>query len=290
MKSVTGEQFRRRGVVLAVAGAVLVAWVAVVAALAEVGTPQVLGAAAVSGGLVCLCAAVIGLVAARIADAASAARVRHVVVALEGTAIAIFFPFYWFASSVEPVGKPGDFALGIVSVLVVAVVIALGLALWGSIVVHRVVVAEFGPLVPLSTEPASVQRIRVLGTVLVVVGAALTVAVVALAFAVPTRLLFLEASGLLVTLMPVALGLSLAREKNVYTARRRNAVAYVVVPAAVGWAAAKVAVIGGAAGMLFSAVVFGAIVLLVVAILVTRDYSALWDWPARPGQERRVSP
>ncbi|MFD4670086.1 hypothetical protein ACFWNN_10145 [Lentzea sp. NPDC058450] len=286
----TGEQVRKRGVVPAVAGAVLMAWVAVVAALAEVGTPQVLGATAVSGGLVCLCAAVTGLVAARITDAASAARVRHVVVVLEGTALAIFFPFYWFASSVEPVGKPGDFALGVASALVVAVAIALVLVLWISFVVHKVVVDEFGPLVPASAEPESVQRIRVLGAVLVVVGAALTVAVVALAFAVPTRLLFLEVSGLLVTLMPVALGLSLAREKNVYTARRRNAVAYIVVPAAVGWAAAKVAVIGGAAGMLFSAVVFGAIVLLVVAILVVREYSAVWDRPVRAGQERKVSP
>lgn len=271
----------------AVAGVVLAALVVVVSSMADAGNPQVLVAAAVSGGLVCLCAAASGLVAVRITDPSSAARLRHVFVVLEGAAAVIFFPFYWLASSVESAGRPGDFAVGVALALLVPVAVALVLVLLGSVAVHKIVVSEFGPLVPASDAPESVQRIRVLGTVLVVAGTALSVAVVALAFIMPTRLLLLEAYGLLVALMPVVLGLALMREKNVHTARRRTIVGYIVVPAAVGWAAAKVASIGGAAGMLFSALVFAAIVLLVIAILVVRDFSAVWP---RPSRRRQVSP
>jgi len=267
--------------VQAAVGVAFVAWAAVFSALTEVGNPQVLVATAVSGGLVCMCAVAGGVMATRITDAASAARLRHVFVVLEGAALVIFFPFYWFASSVEPAGRPGDFALGAVLVLVVPVVGALVLVLRTSFVVHKIVVGEFGPLVPASADYESAQRIRVLGTVLVVAGAALSVAVVALAFTAPSRLLLLEAFGLLVTLTPVVLGLSLTREKNVYTARRRNIVAYIFIPASVGWAAAKVASIDGGAGMLFSGLVFAAIVLLVIAILVVREFSVLWDRPSR---------
>ncbi|SFR24318.1 hypothetical protein SAMN04488564_107411 [Lentzea waywayandensis] len=271
----------------AAVGVAFVAWVAAFSALTEAGNPQVLVAAAVSGGLVCLCAVAGGVVATRITDAASAARLRHVFVVLEGAAAVIFFPFYWFASSVEPVGRPGDFALVAALVLLVPVVAALVLVLRSSFVVHKIVVGEFGPLVPVSADYESAHRIRVLGTVLVVAGAALSVSVVALAFTAPSRLLLLEVYGLLVTLTPVVLGLSLAREKNVYTVRRRNIVACMVIPAAVGWAAAKVASIGGGAGMLFSGLVFAATVLLVVAILVVREFSAVWD---RPSRRREVSP
>ncbi|MFD4643239.1 hypothetical protein ACFWN2_38440 [Lentzea sp. NPDC058436] len=285
----TGEQFRRRGVARAVAGAGLVVWVVVVAAVAETGNPPVLVATAASGGLVCLCVLAGGLVATRVVDAAAAARLRHVFVVLEGTALALFFPFYWFASGVEPVGEPGALALGVVLVLAVPVVTALVLALRSSLAVHRVVVGEFGPLVPDSAAPALASRIRALGTLLVVAGAVLSIAVVALAFISPSQWVFLEVFGLVVTLTPVVLGLSLARVTDVYSARRRNVGAYIVVPAAAGYAAAKLASIGGSSGMLFGALVFGAIVLLVGANLVVREFTGEWDRPWRPASRGRPS-
>ena len=282
----TGEQFRRRGVAQA-AGLGLVAWVVVAAAVAETGNPAVLVATAASGGLVCLCALVGGLVAARVADAAGAARVRHVFVVLEGAALALFFPFYWFASGVEPVGEPGSFALGVVLVLAVPVVAALVLALRSSLAVHRVVVGEFGPLVPDSAAAAIAPRIRALGTLLVVAGAVLSVAVVVLAFLSPSGWVYLEVFGLVVTLTPVVLGLSLVRVRDVCSARRRNVGAYIVVPAAAGYAAAKLASIGGSSGMLFGALVFGAIVLLVGANLVVREFTGEWDRPWRAASRGR---
>ncbi|USX48463.1 hypothetical protein [Lentzea sp. HUAS12] len=289
LEGVTGERFRRRGVAQAVVGFGLLTWVVVAAAVAETGNSSVLVATAASGGLVCLCVLAGGLVAARVADAAAAARVRHVFVVLEGTALALFFPFYWFASGVEPVGEPGAFALGVVLVLAAPVVIALVLALRSSLAVHRFVVGEFGPLVPDSATPAGVPRIRALGTLLVVAGAVLSVAVVVLALVSPSQWALLEVFGLVVTLTPVVLGLSLVRVEDVYSARRRNVGVYIVVPAAAGYAAAKLASIGGSSGMLFGALVFGAIVLLVGANLVVREFTGEWDRSWRAASRGRPS-
>ncbi|WP_090058928.1 hypothetical protein [Lentzea fradiae] len=275
------EEFRKRGPWQAVAGVVLAAWVVLTAAVAETGTPQVLVATAATGAMLCLCPVAGGLVARRVTGAVPAARLRHVFVVLEGAALALLFPFYWFAFSVEPVGRPGALAVGVVVSLVVPVVVALVLALRTSLLVHRIVVAEFGPLVPDAAAPALVPRIRVLGTLLVVAGSVLSVSVVVLAFTSPSRWLLLEAFGLVVTLTPVVLGLSLTRVDDVRSARRRNIGAYIVVPTAAGYAAAELVSAGGAAGMLFGALVLAATVLLIGAILVLREFTGSWERPWR---------
>jgi hypothetical protein len=279
---------RGRGFVLAAVGVVLAAWVVVVAATADVGNPRVLVAAAVCGGLVCLGPVAGGLVAARIADVAAAGRVRHVFVVLEGAALALFFPFYWFTFGVEAVGKPGGFLLGVVLVLAVPVVAALLLTTWSSRTVHRIVVEDSGPVVPDSGDGAPAQRVRVLGTVLIVVGVVLSAGVTAVAFTAPSNWLFLEIFGLLVTFTPVLLGIALTRVKDVYSARRRNVGAYFIVPTASGFAVAEVGSTGAELGMLFGALIFGAVVLLVIALLVVREYTGEWDRPWRE-QRRAVS-
>ncbi len=273
----------------AAVGTALAAWVVVFAAMADAGNPTVLMGAAVSCGLVCLCSAAGGLVAARITDAASAARLRHVIVVLEGTALTIFFPFYWFAFDVEPVGEPWDFVPMVVLALMVPVFIALVLAMRGSHLVHKIVVDAFGPLVPDSGAGAPTQRIRVLGTVLVVVGAVLSVAAVPVALAAASGSAFFLIFGLPLMLTPVLLGVKLAGVTNVYSARRWNVGWYVVVPLSGGFAAAKFASVGGAPGMLFGALAFGAIVLLVIAILVMREFTGEWDRPWRERRSRQVS-
>jgi hypothetical protein len=255
--------------------------VVVVAALADAGNPRVLVAAAVCGGLVCLCPVAAGVVAARIADVAAAARVRHVFVVLEGAAMAIFFPFYWFTFGVEPAGKPGDFLLWAVLALAVPVVAALLLTTWSSRIVHRIVVEDSGPIVPDSGGGALAQRVRVLGTVLIVAGFVLSAGVTAVAFTAPSNWLFLEIFGLLVTLMPVLLGVVLTRVKDVHSARRRNVGSYFVVPAASGFAVAKMGSTGAELGMLFGALIFGAVVLLVIALLVVRESVGEWGRPSR---------
>jgi hypothetical protein len=260
----TGEQIRRRGLVQAAAGLVLVAWVVVVAATAEVENRQVLVATAVSGALVCLCAAAGGVVATRLLDAAAAARSRHVFVVLEGAALAIFFPFYWFTSGVEYAGRTGDFALGVAVALAVPVAAGLVLALRCS------------------------RAVRVLGTVLVTAGAVLSVGVVAIVVTTPSRWLVLDVFGLAVTLMPVLLGVSLGRVTDVYSARRRNVGSYLLVPFAGGFAVTKFASLAGAVGMLFGALVFGAILLLVIALFAMREYTGEWDRPWRE-PKRKVS-
>jgi hypothetical protein len=274
----TGEQIRGRGFVLAAVGSALVAWVVVFAALAEVGNPQVLVGTAVSAGLVCLCPVVAGLVATRITGAESAARVRHVFVVLEGVGLAVFFPFYWFTFGIEPAGRLGHFLLGVVLALMVPVAAALLLTTWTTRTVHGIAVPEIapasGPVVSDSGAPA--QGIRVLGAVLVVVGVALAIGVTAVACTVPSYWLFLEISGLLMTLTPVLLGTVLMRVKDVHSARRRNVGSYFVALMAGGFAVAKVGSIGAAPGMLFGALTFGAVVLVVVALLVVREYTADW--------------
>jgi hypothetical protein len=280
----TGEQIRARGFVLAAVGSALVVWVVVFAALAEVGNPQVLVGTAVSAGLVCLCPVVAGLVATRITGAESAARVRHVFVVLEGVGLVVFFPFYWFTFGIEPAGRLGHFLLGVVLALVVPVVAALLLTTWTTRTVVRMAVPKIvpkivtasGPVVPDSGAGAPAQRIRVLGTVLVVVGVALSIGVTAVACTVPSYWLFLEIPGLLMTLTPVLLGTVLMRVKDVHSARRRNVGSYFVALIAGGFAVAKVGSIGAAPGMLFGALTFGAVVLVVVALLVVREYTADW--------------
>jgi hypothetical protein len=272
----TGEQIRGRGFTLAAVGSALVAWVVVFAALAEVGNPQVLVGTAVSAGVVCLCPVVAGLVATRISGAESAARVRHVFVVLEGVGLAVFFPFYWFTFGIEPAGRLGHFLLGVVLALMVPVVAALLLTTWTTRTVHGIVVAASGPLVQDSGAGVPALRIRVLGTVLIVVGVALSIGVTAVACTVPSYWLFLEIPGLLMTLTPVLLGTVLMRVKDVHSARRRNVGSYFVALIAGGFAVAKVGSIGAAPGMLFGALTFGAVVLVVVALLVVREYTADW--------------
>ncbi|MCP2248973.1 hypothetical protein [Lentzea aerocolonigenes] len=264
---------RGRGFVLAAVGAALVVWVVVFAALAEVGNPQVLVGTAVSAGLVCLCPLAAGLVATRITGAESAARVRHVFVVLEGVGLVVFFPFYWFTFGIEPAGRLGHFLLGVVLALVVPVAAALLLTTWATRTVHRIAVPE---TVPDSGAGAPAQRIRVLGTVLVVAGVALSIGVTAVACTVPSYWLFLEIPGLLMTLTPVLLGTVLMRVKDVHSARRRNVGSYFVALIAGGFAVAKVGSVGAAPGMLFGALTFGAVVLVVVALLVVREYTADW--------------
>jgi hypothetical protein len=273
----------------AAAGVVLLAWVVAFAALTEVGNPQVLLATAVSGGMVCLCAVAGGVVAMRITDAESAARLRHVFVVLEGTAMAIFYLFYGFAFSAEPVGRPGEFAVVVLLVLSVPALGALTLVLWRSYAVHKIVVDAFGPLVPESGEGVPLQRIRVLGTVLVTVGLALAVSAMTVALVTPLYRPVLLVVGLLVTLTPVVLGVSLARVTDVYSARRRNVGNYVIVLAASGFAVSEFSSGAGVAGALFGALVFGAVVLLVIAILVVREFTGEWDRPWRERRDRRVS-
>jgi hypothetical protein len=263
----------------------LAAWAVVFAAMTDAGNPSVLMGAAVSCGLVCLCSVAGGLVAARITDAASAARRRHVIVVLEGTALTIFFPSYWFAFDVEPVGKPWDFVPMVVLALVPPVFIASALAVRGSYLVHKIVVDASGPLVPDSGADAPSQRIRVLGTVLVVVGVVLSVAAVAAALAAASGTVFYLIFGLPLMITPVLIGMKLAGVTNVYSARRRNVGWYLIVPIYGGFAAAKFASVGGAPGMLFGALACGAIVLLVIAFLMVREYTGLWDRSWRKGKQ-----
>ncbi|GGN24555.1 hypothetical protein GCM10011609_78210 [Lentzea pudingi] len=252
---------------------VLLVWVVVFAAVADVANPRVLLASAVSGGLVCACAAVGGVVATRVTGEESAARLRHVFVVLEGAALVLFFPFCWFGFGVEPVGRPGTFAAGAVLVLAVPVVAALVIVVRRSFVVHE--------LVPDTGGGAPVQRIRVLATVLVTVGLALSAGVVAVAAVATEHQVVLLVVGLLVTLMPVLLGVRLMDVADVHSARRRNAGNYVVVPAAAGIAVFDFSATTGPAGTLFGVMAFGAVVLLVIAILVLRDFTGEWDRPWR---------
>ncbi|WP_434448730.1 hypothetical protein [Lentzea sp. E54] len=281
----TGERTGRAGLGQAAAGTVFGAWVVVFAAVAEAGNRQVLAGAAVCGGLVCLGAVAGGVVATRITDAASVARLRHVFVVLEGAALAIFFPFYWFAIGVEPVDRPGDFALVVVLALAVPVGVALVLVLRRSFAVHAVVVGAFGPLVP-DGDGAPVGRIRVLGTVLITAGAALSVAAGAVAFTAPLYRPLMLAVALLVTLTPVLLGLRLARVTDLHSARRVHPGSYVIVPAACGFAVSEFASEVAAAGMLFGALVFGAVVLVVIAMLMVREFTGEWD-QRQPGRVSR---
>lgn len=268
----------------AVVGLVLVACVVVVAALVEVENPQVLVATAVSGAFVCSCAVAGGVVAARLVDAAAAARLRHVIVVLEGAALATLFAFYWFLSGIDLLG---NYPLVVLLAFAVPVLGAVLLSVYGSRAVHLIVAAESGPLVPDSGADAA-PRIRVLGTVLVVVGVALSVGVAAIVLTAPSRLLVLDVFGLVVTLAPVLLGVSLGRVRDVYSARRKNVGAYLFLPIAGGFAVTKFASLAGAAGMLFGALVFGAVVLLVIALLVVREYAGVWDRPWRE-PKRKVS-
>jgi hypothetical protein len=285
----TGEQIRRRGLTHAVLGGVLVAWVVVFAATTEAANPSVLVAAAVSAGLVCLCPVAAGLIATRITGVASAARLRHVFVVLEGAGLAALYPYYWSAFNVEPVGMPGGFAPGVGLVLAVPVLIALVLTVSVSQSVHKVVIEADGPLVPDPGDGAPAQRIRVLGTVLVTAGVALAVAVVAVALTASQHQAIYLVSGLVVTLTPAVLGVLLTRAPDVHSARRRNTGGYVVIITTFTVPMATFGFEAGASVVLLAAVMFGAVVLVVSAILMLREYTGVWDRPWRERMWGRTS-
>ena len=279
----TGEQIRRRGLIHAVLGVVLVAWVVVLAATTEVGNPPVLVAAAVSVGIMCLCAVAAGLVATRITGVASAARLRHVFVVLEATGLVAFYPYYWSAFNVEPVEVPGGFSLAVAVLLAVPALVALVLIGVISVSVHKLVTEADGPLVPGSGEGAPAQRIRVIGTVLVTAGVALVIAAVAVALTASRYQGIYLVTGLVVTLTPVVLGVLLTRTTDVCSARRRNSGPYVVIITAFSVPVATFGFETGVSAVLLAVVMFGAMVLTVIAFLMLREYTGAVD---RPWRER----
>lgn len=286
--NVTGEQIRKRGRVLTAVGAGLLAWVVVVAALADVGNPPALVAMAVSAGFVCSCLVAAGLVATRINDAESAARLRHVFVVLEGAALAIAYLAYLSGCGTGVVDEAGEFVPWVMPVLAVPTGVSMLLVMWLSLVVHRFVVATGGPIVPDAGEGAPAQRIRVVGTVLVTTGVALSAAAVVVALTAPMFQGVYLPAGLVVTLCPVLLGRSLTRVQNVYAARRKNVGSYLFVACAAGVLVATFGFRGTVNGVLLGAVVFVAIVLVLAAALMMREYTGLWDRPWREGK-RKVS-
>ncbi|GGU55162.1 hypothetical protein [Lentzea flava] len=283
----TGEKLRGRGLAVAAAGVLLVAWVIVFAATTEVGNPPVLVAAAVPAGMVSLCAVAAGLVASRVTEH-TAPRVRHVFVVLSGAALALLYPSYWLSFNIEPVGMPGELLLGAALVLLVPLFGALGLVVVIGKGVHRMVIEKDGPLVPGSGEGAPARRIQELGTVLVVVGALLAVAVVAVSSMSGKHLPFYLFSGLAVTFAVVLLGMSLTRVTDVHMARRKNLGPYVGV---ISGLTLPVATFGfeTVTSVLFGVVLFGAVVLVVVALLVMGDYTGESHTTWRERRRWRVS-
>ena len=233
----------------------------------------------------CLCSVAAGVLATRIDGAASAARVRQVFVVLDGIVLAAFYPFYWSVVSIEQVGGDGDLHAVSILVLIVPALVAFWLTLYISQSVHKVVLAAYGPIVPDAGDGAPAQRIRVLGSVLVGVGVSLTVAAAALALtsSVDGFQVFVV---ILMALVPVLLGVSLTRAIDVYSARRRNVIMYLIVTGSLGISSMGRAYDSGtvSAGLL-GALVVGAIVLIVVAFLVLREYADADEWN-RPWRER----
>lgn len=277
-----GERVRWQGVVHIAVGVVLVAWVVVAAATVEVGNPGVLLGAAVTAGIMCLVAVAAGVVATRVVDVASAMRLRHVFVVLEGVAMAVFYPSFWAAFGLET--SAGDVGIGGALVLVVPAVVALLLTLRLSVAVHRIVTDVNGPIVTGTGEGAPAQWIRVLGTVLIVVGSVLTLAVVPVTLAAhsPEARVFSLVVGVAFALVPVVLGVRLARVTDVYSARRINTPAYFAVTGGSGVGVTNLGFVSSTvSGGLFRALMFGVLVLLVIAALVTREYTGVFDRPWR---------
>lgn len=268
---------------LAAVGAVCVAWVVVVAALADVNL-SALVAVAVSAGLVCSCLVAAGLVATRIDGAESAARLRHVFVVLEGAALAIGYLFYLSGLGDGIEDAAGEFVPWVVLALTAPVAVAVLLVLLFSRAVHRMVVDAGGPIVPDAGEGAPAQRIRVLGTVLVTAGVALSAAAVAVALTAPRFQGIFLVLGLAVALGPTLLGVSMTRVKDVYSARRRNTSWSVGVSCAAGVGVATFGFRGTVNGVLLGAVTFAAIALVVAALLMMREYTGVWDRPWRQGK------
>ncbi|KJK50816.1 hypothetical protein UK23_09105 [Lentzea aerocolonigenes] len=284
----TGEKLRGRGLAVAAAGVVLVAWMVVSATTTEVATPHMFRAATVSAALACLCAVAAGLVAWRITDAGSAARLRYVFVVLEGAALVTFFPSRWTASDVEDAA--GEFSISLTLSLTAPVLIALGLVLWLSHAVHKTVVGAHGPIVADSGEGALADRMRALGAVLVVAGGGLTISAAAVALTVPSPLAAFLFSAVLVTLGPFVLGLVLMRAKDVHWASRRSGVfSFVIVfvfAMPVGDFAFKA---GAGTAVLLCALVAAAVGFQVAAFLVMREYTGELGKTWRERRQRLAS-
>ena len=78
-------------------------------------------------------------------------------------------------------------------------------------------------------------------------------------------------------LTPAVLGWSVAGQEPLVLCTRRPRASSGIS----GFAVSKFGSVGGVEGMLFGALTFGAIVLLVIALVVLREYTGQWDRPWR---------
>ncbi|MET9626149.1 hypothetical protein ABZX92_01680 [Lentzea sp. NPDC006480] len=282
----TGEQIRKRGLAVAAAGIALIAWVVVVAVTTEVGNPPVLAAAAMAAGMVCLCVVAAGAVASRVTER-TAARMRHVFVVLTGASVALLFPSYWITFDLEPARMPEAWTLGPKPLLLVPPLAAAVLAAVPTRAVHRMLFEADGPLVPEPGEGAPARRVQALGTVLVVAGSLLAVAAVAVSSMSGNRMPFFLFSGLVVTLGVVLYGVLLTRVTNVYMARRKYFGGFV---GAICGLASPVSTFGfeTVSSVLIEVVVFGALVLVVVAAMVLAEYTGEFHTPLKERRRWRV--
>ncbi|MEV6241231.1 hypothetical protein [Lentzea sp. NPDC051838] len=276
----TGEQLGKRGLALAAVGVVLAAWVVVFAVTTKVGNPPALLAAAVSAGLACACLVAAGVLAARLREADAAARWRHVFVVLECVVVAVFYTFLWATYTVEPVGEPDGWSPAVLLLLGAPTVTAMLVVGHLSKVMYRFVVEANGPVV--QDDAASVQRIRVVGSVLVAVGIMLSVAVVAVSATDENQAWYLI-TGLLGTLVPVVLGLKFVRVYDVYSARRVKAALYLALTFAFVFPLSGIGSVSASpVTTLLGTVRLGVVVLVVSAVLIMREYTGEWgrSWRA----------
>ncbi|MFS8103740.1 hypothetical protein LFM09_42125 [Lentzea alba] len=278
-------QIRSRGLQSLAVGAGLVVLVTLIPVLLPVETGSATLAAVVFAVIMCLCAAVAGGMALLIADEGAAARLRRWFVVLEGVGMSSAFPLLAAALGMDVPGREGNGdVLGALSLTVPSFVSAF-LVFRVSYAVHMVATDANGPLVPGDGSGAPALQLRLLGRVLLVLGLVLGINVWAVpaATGMPARIVFAVVLGTIVTLCAVVLGAMLMRVTDVSTARRVK----------VGWVCAgsalSITAVGPmagskmtAVGVLYCALVFGGVVLVVIGTLVLRGYTGAWDRPWRP--------
>lgn len=261
----TGEQIRSRGVLALVLGVGLAA-IAAPAKVVLLPAGDASVALLVINLLLCFCLAAVGALGLWVVDEATAVRLRRWFRVLETAVFVLVFPLLWALSGVLWQSELTWAWLSMVA-FVVPVVVAMPFAGRVSYDVRVLVASVTGPFEP---DDASTQRLRSLGTLMVVVGSGVAVSALPLTLALPVsvaRSVYFAVFVVVVAICPVVFGAKLMRVRNVHTARQMKPHFIFAILSGVSITASR-PVFGHFTSITASGIVLGVALLVVIVLMV----------------------
>jgi hypothetical protein len=280
-----GEQIRSRGVLALVLGVGLAA-IAAPAKVVLLPAGDTSVALLVISLVLCFCLAAVGALGLWVVDEASAVRLQRWFRVLEAAVLVPVFPLFWALF-----GILWQSELTWVSVSAVAFVVPFLVAMsFAGRVSNAVYVLVAGVTGPFEPDDASTQRLRSLGTLMVVVGGGVAASALPLTLALPVSAAqsgYFAVSVVFTAIFPILLGVKLIRVRNVHAARQMKPQMYIGGVSGISIPASR-PVFGEFTSITASGIVLGAVLLVVIVLMVVamQVWSGYTSVGIRPVKER----